>query len=66
MSDLDPIAEEDEHYCKWHSDDDDCPKCGECRECGMCECGIDESESFLNGDDFYDAGEDDTMRDGYA
>lgn len=60
MSDLDPLAETEEHYCKWHSDDDDCPKCGECIECGMCDCGLDDS------DDFYDDGEDDTMIDGYA
>jgi hypothetical protein len=35
-----------------------CPYCGGCPDCGDCFCYEDE--------DFYDEGENDTMRDGYA
>ena len=34
-----------------------CDECGGCPNCGDCYC---------HDDDFYDEGEDDTMRDGYA
>lgn len=46
MSDLDPLAEpeDNEHYCKWHTDEDDCDICGECIECGMCDCHEDEQD----------------------
>lgn len=54
----------EEHYCKWHSEDDDCDACGKCIDCGMCECG-DNSESSLE-DQYEDEQEYEFGRNGYA
>ena len=45
-------------YCgeEW----DLCSVCGGCPECGDCHCDYEEE------DDFYDADENETMKDGYA